>query len=146
MVIVLTSHLADAHENILSEQDAYEAALRLADYHGLVGDPTNYAIQRMSLAEWGNLTDTEFNPAEVDIAQSLWVVVLTGNMQLKNTPMASWLGEGDPPADWNSLDYYLIAIDAATGDKMGSSVDHSVDNRPLAADKAAPARGTYPEP
>ena len=144
--IVLTSSLADASEDILTEKEAYEMALAYAQMVGLNGNPDNYGIRQVTRQKWADLEGDEYPPTTTaDMDEMLWLVAFTGDVELHGIPGSSYTGPGEMPADYNKFDYYLLALNASTGDVVGSTALGSAAEQPLAADRPAP-RGTSTSP
>lgn len=141
IVFTLTTHLADAHEDMITEKEAYEAALAVAQTDGLDA-PVNYSIQRMTLGQWGTAIGAGFNPEVVDVEQGLWVVAFTGSVTL-NKPGSSGF-DATPEAGFNDFDYYAIALDAATGKSVSTSARYPGKDRPVEATRPVPT-GEYVE-
>ena len=146
IIFAITTHLADAHEDIVSEKEAYETALAIAQADGLA-DPVNYSIQRMTMGQWGAVTgDGGFNPEVVDVAKSLWVVAFTGFFTLANKPGTDgYFAEGETaPAGFHDYSYYAIALDAATGENISGAAIYAGKPRPIEATRPVPT-GEYVE-
>ena len=144
MILMLTTHWADAHVPGMTEKVAHETALDYAETAGLVGDPATYTIQRMTRGEWAELVgDIYPETTTADLEQDLWLVAFTGDIQLKG-PSTDYSGPGEKPAGYNNFAYYLVAMDAVTGANVGTSARYEGSPQPLEANRPVPV-GEYSE-
>ena len=115
VAFVLTG--CNSQRGTLDDANREAKALDVARMCGLIGDPTATKTVRMSLEEWGKLTDTEYGAgAEVTgLTPDLpvFVFVIRGEVVWKCPSGQAWWG-GEP----EHFDNMTIVLNSNTGDAI----------------------------
>lgn len=106
LVLVFVLSQPNASPTFADQPNAISVALYFAKAHGLVGDPAEITIAKMSYVEFTELIGDEVLPYHRKHNMEVWVLDMRGKVSLR---MPGW-----PPGQ--EYDHIFVVVDAQTGD------------------------------